>query len=143
MAYNLTDMFWVGRVDEIGLIEHEAISAIGTAGYIVWFAFGVILIGRIGTSVKVSHAAGAKDYQALERYALNGILWQLGIGVIISLLVFTLKKPLIAIFAISSIAVVNYATEYLAVVGGLLVFQFVTTASWQSNEGSERPRPTF
>ncbi|MGI6392048.1 MAG: MATE family efflux transporter [Candidatus Izemoplasmatales bacterium] len=143
MAYNLTDMFWVGRVDEIGLIEHEAISAIGTAGYIVWFAFGVILIGRIGTSVKVSHAAGAKDYQALERYALNGILWQLGIGVIISLLVFILKKPLIAIFAISSIAVVNYATEYLAVVGGLLVFQFVTSGFMAINEGIGKTKTNF
>ncbi|MDD3124081.1 MAG: hypothetical protein PHC62_11340, partial [Candidatus Izemoplasmatales bacterium] len=48
MAYNLTDMFWVGRVDNIGIAEQDAISAIGTASYIVWFAFGLIIISKIG-----------------------------------------------------------------------------------------------
>jgi Na+-driven multidrug efflux pump len=28
MAYNLTDMFWVSRVDEIGLVPEYAVGAI-------------------------------------------------------------------------------------------------------------------
>ncbi|MDD4184200.1 MAG: MATE family efflux transporter [Candidatus Izemoplasmatales bacterium] len=143
MAYNLTDMFWVGRVDEIGLIEHEAISAIGTAGYIIWFAFGVILIGRVGTGVKVSHAAGSKNLKALEQYASNGILWQLFIGILFSALVFILKKPIIGIFAIDSSAVIGYALEYLSIVGGLLVFQFVSSGFMAINEGIGKTKINF
>ena len=61
MTYNLTDMFWVGRVDNIGLIPKEAIAAVGTAGYFPWFGFGLILLAKVGTSVSVSQAAGRND----------------------------------------------------------------------------------
>ncbi len=36
MAYNLTDMFWVGKVGSMGLDADEAIAAVGTAGYYPW-----------------------------------------------------------------------------------------------------------
>ncbi|MCK7479196.1 MAG: hypothetical protein M0C28_18875 [Candidatus Moduliflexus flocculans] len=49
MAYNLTDMFWIGRVDAIGMSEQSAITGVGTGGYVMWFAFGLILIAKIGT----------------------------------------------------------------------------------------------
>jgi len=58
IAYNLTDIFWIGRVDEIGMVETNAVAAVGTVSYLTWFAFGFILIAKIGTSVKVSHAVG-------------------------------------------------------------------------------------
>ncbi|MDA3931921.1 MAG: MATE family efflux transporter, partial [Tenericutes bacterium] len=53
IAYNLTDIFWIGRVDTIGLSETSAVAAVGTASYLTWFCFGVILISKIGTSVRV------------------------------------------------------------------------------------------
>ena len=143
MAYNLTDLFWIGRVDRIGLVEHEAISAIGTAGYVMWFAFGVILIGRIGTSVKVSQAVGAKNYDDLRLYASNGLLWQLGIGILFSLVVFLLQRQIVGIFAIASPMVVAYALEYLSIVGGLLVFQFVSSGFAAINEGIGKTKTNF
>jgi len=41
MIYNLTDLFWIGRVDEIGLNETDAVAAVGTASYVTWLAFGL------------------------------------------------------------------------------------------------------
>ncbi|HHY09375.1 MAG TPA: hypothetical protein GX528_02285, partial [Firmicutes bacterium] len=35
MAYNLTDMIWVGRVGS------EAVAAVGTAGFFTWLAMAV------------------------------------------------------------------------------------------------------
>jgi Na+-driven multidrug efflux pump len=55
-------------------------------------------------------------------------------------LVFFLRKPIISVFAISSTAVVGYALEYLAIVGGLLVFQFVSSGFMASMKASARPR---
>jgi len=143
MAYNLTDMFWVGRVDTIGLVEKEAISAIGTAGYITWFAFGLIMIARIGTSVKVSHSVGEKNMEKLGKFASNGLLLQLFAGILVSVLVFILRRPLISIFNISSQQVVIYAVNYLAIVGGLLVFQFVASGFAAINEGIGKTNSNF
>jgi putative MATE family efflux protein len=143
MAYNLTDMFWIGRVDNIGLVEKEAISAIGTAGYVTWFAFGLILIAKIGTSVKVSHAVGEKQWGDLNRYASNGLLLQLLLGSVFSVLIFIFKRPILSIFDISSPQVVIYAMQYLSIVGGLLVFQFVSNGFAAINEGLGKTKTNF
>ncbi len=143
MAYNLTDMFWVGRVDEIGLVEKEAISAIGTAGYITWFAFGLILIAKIGTSVKVAHSVGEKDMGKLSKFASNGLLLQLFSGLVFSALIFIFRRQFIAIFNISSAQVIKYALDYLAIVGGLLVFQFISSGFAAINEGLGKTKVNF
>ncbi len=143
MAYNLTDMFWVGRVDQIGLVEKEAIAAIGTAGYIAWFAFGLILIGKIGTSVKVAHSVGEKDMDKLSKFASNGLLLQLFAGLIFSALIFLFRHQIISIFNISSTQVVKYAIDYLAIVGGLLFFQFISSGFAAINEGLGKTKVNF
>jgi putative MATE family efflux protein len=135
MAYNLTDMFWIGQVDSIGLIEQNAISGIGTAGYVTWFAFGLILIAKIGTSVKVSHAVGSKRHDLIESYATNGITLALILGLIFSLIVFFFKESIIGIFNIDEIEVVEMALSYLSIVGSFLFLQFVTSGFAAINEG--------
>ncbi len=143
MAYNLTDLFWVGKVDSIGLVEKEAISAVGTAGYITWFAFGLIMIAKIGTSVKVAHSAGEKDMAKLGKFASNGLLLELIAGIFFSALIFILRKPIIGVFNIDSQQVVVYATGYLAIVGGLLVFQFISSGFAAVNEGLGKTKTNF
>jgi len=143
MAYNLTDMFWVGRVDNIGIAEQDAISAIGTASYIVWFAFGLIIISKIGTSVKVSHAVGEDDESKISRYATNGLLLEIIIGVLFSVSVFIFRNQILAIFNISSLTVLKYASTYLSIVGGLLIFQFVSNGFAAINEGLGKTKTNF
>ena len=47
MAYNLTDMFWVSKVDQMGLVPEEAVAAVGTIGFFPWFGFGLIILAKI------------------------------------------------------------------------------------------------
>lgn len=143
MAYNLTDMFWIGRVDEIGLNETSAISAIGTAGYLTWFGFGIILIAKIGTSVKVAHSVGEKDLNKVSRFASNGLLLETILGLTYSLILFIFKKQIIALFNISSEEVVRYALTYLSIVGSFLVFQFVVSGFAAINEGLGKTKLNF
>lgn len=143
MAYNLTDMFWIGRVDQIGLVEGEAISAIGTASYITWFAFGLIMIAKIGTSVKVAHSVGEKNWDKLQQYANNGLLLECCFGVLFSILIFFLRQPILGIFNIQSAQVVKYASNYLGIVGGMLVFQFVSSGFSAVNEGLGKTKTNF
>ena len=143
MAYNLTDMFWIGQVDLIGLVEKEAIAGIGTAGYITWFAFGLILIGRIGTSVKVSHAVGESDQKGIAKYATNGLFLLIIMGLLFGIVVLLLQRNIINLFQIENPRVVEHALEYLRVVGGLLVIQFTISGFSSINEGLGKTKRNF
>lgn len=138
MAYNLTDMFWIGRVDDIGLSEQAAISGVGTGGYVAWFAFGLILIAKIGTSVKVAHATGAQDHEGVERHATNGLLVAFALGVLFSLFAFFGRERIVGIFAIADPEAAANAVTYVSICGGLLVFQFVSAGFGAIYEGLGR-----
>jgi len=136
MAYSLTDMFWIGKVDEIGILEDVAVSAIGTAGYILWFSFGLILIAKIGTSVKVSHAAGQKNLDGIQKYASNGLLLQVLFGLITSALILIFRRPFILMFGIEENGpVYENAIRYLTICGGFFFVQFITNGFAAINEG--------
>lgn len=42
MAYNMTDMIWIGRVSA------NAVAAVGAAGMYLWLANGLAMIPRLG-----------------------------------------------------------------------------------------------
>jgi putative MATE family efflux protein len=135
MAYNLTDMFWIGRVDEIGMNESAAIAAIGTAGYAAWLAFGFILFAKIGISVKISHAVGQNKPHDIDVYATNGLLLELVLGILYSLSIFIFRNEFLGIFKIDDQLTYNYALQYLPIIGGFMVFQFISSGFSAINEG--------
>lgn len=116
MAYNLTDMFWVGKVHTMGLDETEAIAAVGTAGYLPWFAFGLILLAKIGTSVSVSQAAGKDDMALVEKYGNNGLLYMLMLALLYMAIGFFGADLYISIFKLDNANIIAYATDYLRII---------------------------
>lgn len=140
MAYNLTDMFWIGRVDLIGMDEGAAVTAVGTVSYIAWFAFGFILIAKIGTSVKISHAVGAKQPHKIDVFATNGIWMQLVFGLLFSVGIFIFKQQFLGIFKIDNPLVMDYALLYIPIIGGLMFIQFLNNGFSAINEGLGRTK---
>ncbi|MCL4483634.1 MAG: MATE family efflux transporter, partial [Bacteroidetes bacterium] len=67
MAYNLTDMLWLGRVGS------NAVAAVGIASYFSWLGVSLMLIGRIGAEVGVSQSLGARDKPKAELFAVNAV----------------------------------------------------------------------
>ena len=55
MAYNMTDMIWLGR------ISSNAVAAVGAAGMYMWFANGIATLSRIG----------GQDVYKRQRYYLS------------------------------------------------------------------------
>jgi len=143
MAYNLTDIFWVGHVELIGIVESQAISAVGTAAYITWFAFGIIMIGRIGTSVKVAHSVGENKTDRLAGYAENGLILQAILGLFFSVVVVVFRRQIISIFNIGNENVVEYTVNYLAIVGSFLFVQFLTYGFVAINDGVGKTMTNF
>lgn len=50
MAYNLTDMVWIGGIGS------GAVAAVGAAGMFTWLFNGTITVPKIGGQIKVAHA---------------------------------------------------------------------------------------
>ena len=135
MAYNLTDMFWIGRVDQIGLVESDAITAVGTVSYMLWLSFGFMLIAKIGTSVKISHSVGKNKIEDIDTYATNGILMQLFLGLFISGMILIFKEEFLGIFNLDNQNIIDYALMYAPIVGGFIFIQFLINGFSSVNEG--------
>ena len=116
MLYNLTDMFWVARVYRIGLDPTVAVAAVGTAGYYMWFGFGLILIAKVGVSVKVSQAAGKNDSERVNRIATNGLVTMSLMALVFSIYGIFFNHHFVGIFNIGDADVVDNAMAYMRIV---------------------------
>lgn len=123
MAYNLTDMFWIGQTDSIGLDHNEAVAGIGTAGFYPWLGFGLILIAKIGTSVKVSQSAGKNNFEDVRKYANNGLLLMMILALLYVVFGFFFGEYFVSLFKMSNTNIVKYANDYLRIIS-LFGFSF-------------------
>lgn len=71
MAYNLTDMIWIGRVGS------GAVAAVGASGMYLWLANGLATIPRLGGQVKVAHALGSEEMERLRPMQRQLSTWAL------------------------------------------------------------------
>ena len=62
MAYNLTDMIWVGRAGT------NALAAVGTAGFFSQLAVALAMISKVGAEIKVAQSIGRRDERASKKY---------------------------------------------------------------------------
>ena len=53
IAYNFTDMLWLGR------LSSQALAAVGAASVFVWIAVSFALINKLGSEVRISQGIGA------------------------------------------------------------------------------------
>ena len=135
MSYNLTDMFWVDKVYTMGLDPEEAIAAVGIAGFYTWFGFGLILLVKIGTSVKVSQAAGRNDMDQITRYGNSGFILMLLFAIMYSLFGYFGANLYIGLFRLESINVIEYSTSYLQIVSMFGISLFMVNFFNGVNDG--------
>ena len=119
MAYNMTDMAWIGRVGA------GAVSAVGSAAMFTWFSQGVSSLARMGGQVKVAHSLGRGDREEAGKYAQGAL--QLGIlfAVIFGILSVAFRKQLIGFFNMQDRQIVRDAEIYLTITCGLILFSFL------------------
>lgn len=121
MAYNLTDMFWVGKL----FYENEAVAAVATGGFYMWFGFGLIMLVKIGTSVNVSHATGVNDHESVEKFGNNGFILMLVVAIIYSLVGVFGGRYFIEFFQFDNALVIEYAYQYLSVISMFVIAMFM------------------
>ncbi len=119
MAYSLTDTMWLGRAST------KAVAAVGTAGNLMWFGSGLILITQVGLGVSVAQSYGRNDIEEVKKYISHGFQLDIFIAILYSLLLFLFKSQIIGFFKLNDFEVIRMAEEYLGIIAIGIIFHFI------------------
>lgn len=119
MAYNMTDMIWIGKIGS------NAVAAVGAAGMYMWLFNGLVTIAKLGGQVKVGHALGAKKNQDAVSYAQNTIQLGMIFGALVGIISIVFAPLLIGFFHFHNPEVISGAKIYLRFTSGLILFSFL------------------
>ncbi len=127
MAYNLTDIMWVGRLGSF------SVAAVGTGGFFTWFSMAVIFISKIGAEVRIAQAVGRNDKDAVKGYVKSSVQINILMALIYMTLLLLFKNQLIGFFNLGNQKVIDDTTGYLTVVSFGMIFSFMNplfTSIW-------------
>ena len=120
MAYNLTDMIWIGRIGS------GAVAAVGAAGIYLWISESITMIARMGGQVKVAHAIGAGNQEEAGCYAAESFHLGIFLAALFALLVIFAHPALVGFFRLGDAGVEAQARSYLLITGTIGVLFSVT-----------------
>lgn len=118
-AYNLADMVWLGK------LSADAVTAAGMAGMFTWFAFGVVVINRTGTQVRVGQSLGGGDTNRAYSYAAAGFQLIIIEGLLLSLIGTFGANAYINAFGLESKTMISDAIDYMVVSSLFLLVSFL------------------
>ncbi len=119
MAYNMTDMIWIGRVGS------NSVAAVGAAGMFVNLAGGLSAFLRVGGQVNVAHAYGAGQKETAAHYARNALQVGTVLAVLYGIIVCLFRGPFIAFFRFTNQQVIRDAETYLLIMGIFTLFNVI------------------
>jgi putative MATE family efflux protein len=119
MAYNLTDMIWVGRIGS------RAVASVGTAGFYTWLGMAFVLIPKIGAEVGVAQSVGRKDMTEAKVYMKHSIQMIVVLSIFYASILILFRKSLIGFFHLGEADIVKDAVTYLVIIAGGLLFYFI------------------
>lgn len=119
MAYNLTDMIWIGRIGA------DAVAAVGAAGMFMWFSNGLATLAKMGSQIKVAHALGDHDTATASQYAHGAMILAILFACCFSLFCLFFSSAMISFFQLHSPQVIQDAHNYLLITCGLVIFSFL------------------
>ncbi|MDR1664781.1 MAG: MATE family efflux transporter [Clostridiales bacterium] len=137
MCYNLTDMFWLGRIGS------DAVAASGTAGLFMWLSVGFMLIGRVGAEIGVSQSRGRGETDGAFRYSRTALYIAAALGLLYGAFLIFLREPLVGFFNFQENSVADDAKRYLSIIGLGIPFSFVSASVSGTFNASGNARTPF
>ncbi|MCL2392248.1 MAG: MATE family efflux transporter [Oscillospiraceae bacterium] len=119
MTYNLTDMFWLGR------LSSDAVAASGTVGLFLWMSIAFLLFGRMGAEIGVSQSFGRGNRERGLEFAQNSIVLSVVLGILLAIVFILGRTPFVGFFQIPEAHVAQYARDYLSIVSLSLPMAFI------------------
>ena len=121
MVYNLSDMFWMGRLGT------DSLAAAATCGMYLWLSMGFMVLGRIGAEIGVSQSIGSGDVESARTYTINAFALAVFFGLFVGAAMLFGNAPLVGFFNIRESTVVWQAERYLAISGVGIPFMFMAS----------------
>lgn len=137
MSYNLTDMFWLGKVGE------KAVAASGTAGMFMWLSMAFVMIGRMGAEIGVAQSLGRGTKENALGYAQTSIVLAMILGTLFGLVLIVFRGPLVGFFNMQDATVARDTRNYLFIVSLAMPATFVTSAIVGIFNGTGNTRMPF
>lgn len=119
MAYNLTDMIWIGRIGS------NAVAAVGAAGMYMWLSNGLASLSKMGGQVNTGYSLGSRHHEDAAKYVSNTFQLTLLLGLLYGIICVVFANPLIGFFNLNSPKVIADAHIYLQITCGFVVFSFL------------------
>ena len=118
MAYNLTDMAWVGRLGS------ESVAAIGAVGMLTWLCSSFSMLTKIAAEVSIGQAIGAKKGREAMDYASHTTTISLIMALILATILFFCPGFILSFFKLTP-QIQELAVEYLQIVALSIPFSFL------------------
>ena len=122
MAYNLTDMFWLGR------LSSDSVAASGTVGLFLWLSLSLLVFGRMGAEIGVSQSLGKGDRAKAMVFAQNALFIGVTLGAALAVVYILGRETFVGLFGIREAHVEKDAIDYLSIVSIGLPMAFTTAA---------------
>jgi putative MATE family efflux protein len=103
-------------------VSDGAVAALGTANHLIFICIVMFGMVGIGASVVITHHLGAKDRPGADDIARTAIAASTWLGLIASVLVFTLAQPLLNMMQLSP-ALQHYALPFLRIMGATIFIE--------------------
>ena len=137
MLYNLTDMFWLGR------LSSDDVAASGASGMFLWLGMALMLIGRMGAEIGVSQNKGRGDMETARGFAQTAWQLALGFGVLYGAVLSICSVPLVSFYDIQETHVAQAASAYLCIIGLGIPASYMTASITGAFNGSGNSRIPF
>ena len=121
MAYNLTDMIWIGNLGS------NAVAAVGASGMLLWLGNGLVILAKMGGQIKMGHALGASNKEEAINYAQTSKQMVMILAILYGAICILFSGPLIDFFKLNNIETYEAARNYLIITGGLIGFNYLNT----------------
>lgn len=119
MAYNMTDMIWIGRLGS------NAVASVGAAGMYMWLSNGLATLAKMGGQIKVAQSLGAGEQKQASKYAQSALQMGMFFAIVFSAISIIFSTPMIDFFKLNSKTVIDDAKIYLIITCGLSIFSFI------------------
>ncbi|MFI3325746.1 MAG: MATE family efflux transporter [Clostridia bacterium] len=120
MAYNLTDMFWIGKLGS------GPVASIGTGGMIGWLFMGIHSVAQIGGQVHVAKSLGAGKHKEAGKFAHAAIILSLSLTITLALLTVIFINPIINVFGLNDPQIILDAKNYVLITCGFGTFTLMS-----------------
>ena len=137
MAYNLADMFWLGRVGS------AAVAAASTAGMYMWLSMAFTSVGAKGAEIGVSQNMGRGDLEKARHYGETALGLAIILGTVYGAAMLLFPQQLVGFFRLEETHVTADAITYMMLVAPGIPFSFIMGAASGICIGSGNSRIPF